>query len=231
MFDEPRWFMEWKKNGRDSHYMEGHGKYEQITMGTGSPFTFDGSRVRHLLKPDPKLWKISLSGFRRPFRGVGDQPTHNIRNDPHPQRYMFVDSRPEHNWTMLQRDFDSGGIAGEFFMEHADVGDVRIPAAHASARRLIAGDFLNGGETERASYVIPVYIICALDGGESYLGLDDDDNVIRKGTPHVWYLRRGRNAISKKNISTAAKKAFDSSVAVAAAAATGVSAAADHGGS
>ncbi|CBN79080.1 hypothetical protein Esi_0176_0024 [Ectocarpus siliculosus] len=222
--------MEWKKHGTDSHYMKGHHEYGQITTETGSPFAFDGFRVRHLFKADPKLWKISLSGFRRPFRGVGDQPTHTIRNDPNPQRYMFVDSRPEHNWTMLQKNFDSGGIAGEFFIEHADVDNIR--KLEASAQRLIAADFLNGGKMEgKADYCIPVYIICALNGGESYLGLDDHDNVIRTDAPHVWYLGRGRNAIAKRNISDAAMKVFDRSVASAAAAATGVSAAADHGGS
>lgn len=222
---EPRWSIEWIKDGTDSYYMEGHDQCEQITTETGgcSPLTYDGAHIRHLSTSDPKLWKISLSGFRRSFRGGVDQPTYNIRNDPHPQKYMIADSRPEHNWAMLQQNVDTGGESGEFFFEHADVNETRIPAAHVvSTQRLIAADFLDGGEIEgRADYSIPVYIVCALmgAGGESYLGLDDHDNVIRNGTPQVWYLRRGRNAVANKSNSNAVMRAFDASVAAVAGAA------------
>lgn len=141
-----------------------------------------------------------------------------------------MDSRPETNGAnklQLSCCCRNGGQSScEFFIEHAPKckpgSQPKKPRAKDSEKALISKDYLSAGTETDVKTSIAVYISCAFNNGESYLGCDDRGHVILTDSPQIWLLRRGRDAMGMDDVmdvsTTMVRKAVKA-VAVAAVAA------------
>lgn len=168
-------------------------------QATGAPGMYDGNKCKSL-RGEPKLWKISLPVHLRRVRNSGHEATYHIHNDIHPQHFLVTDGT--HNRAVLGNDENNV----EYFIQHAD-GDM-------SQSRFWNSNLLDGSPSYGAHRNIPVYISCAFDKGTSYLACDDDNRIVRSSTPYIWFMRRGRNSMTAKDVTKQVFKSFKNVVEI-----------------
>lgn len=165
-------------------YIEGSGFGEQCEAQSGEPAMYAGNRCNSL-DGEPKLWKISLSGNHRRMRNGGYEATYHIRNDIHPQNFLVTNAN--HNYVVLGNEHDDS----EYFIRSAGLN---------GERRFWGQDLLDGSAPDDGNSSIPIHISCASDEGASYLACDENNAIVRTATPYVWFIRRGRNSMTPKDV-------------------------------